>query len=320
MLIGVAVFGWLAVRDSWSDVTATIRRLDALDVALAFVLGLAASAAAYFSWRSVLHTLTPVEMTPHDSRAMYFCSQTGKYVPGSVWPALIQTELGARNHIPRTAVIVSYALTLCITLTTAGLVSGLVLADARSVTLAIGAGGALAGGALLVFGLLHESGATRLVRWITTRRNRSADGNQPAIELHPRNAARGLLWAAAYWMVLGAQAVALALALSPTSLTARDALVVVGAFAFAWLCGFLALPLPAGAGIREAVFAFALGPMLGRPTAIGLALVTRFVAVLLDLGLAVVSGLPGIVRSIREKSAERAAAVTVSPGTEGELR
>ena len=303
MLAGVAVFGWLAVRDSWSDVTATFRRLDLLDIVLAFVLGLAASAAAYLSWRSVLHTLTPVEMSAHDSRAMYFCSQTGKYVPGSVWPALIQTELGARNHIPRRAVIVSYALTLTITLATAGVVSGLVLADARSVMLALAAGGALVGGVLLMVGLLHESGATRMVRWITTRRNRG--GSDMPIELHPRNAARGLVWASAYWVLLGTQAVALAIAISPESINARDALLVAGAFALAWLCGFLALPLPAGAGVREAVFAFALGPLLGRPTAIGLALVTRFVAVLLDLGLAVASGLPSLVRSVRTNTANR---------------
>lgn len=317
MLAGVAVFGWLAVRDSWSDVTATFRRLDVLDIVLAFALGLGASAAAYVSWRSVLHTLTPVEMSPHDSRAMYFCSQTGKYVPGSVWPALIQTELGARSRIPRTAVIVSYALTLTITLATAGVVSGLVLVDARSITLALAAGGALVGGALLMFGLLHESGATRMVRWITTRRNRT--GDEIPIELHPRNAARGLVWAAVYWVVLGAQAVALAIAISPEALSARDALLVAGAFALAWLCGFLALPLPAGAGVREAVFAFALGPMLGRPTAIGLALVTRFVAVLLDLGLAVLSGLPGIVRSIRATSATRNAVAPLSPATEHDI-
>jgi len=316
MLIGVAVFGWLAVRDSWSDVTATFRRLQVVDIVVAFVMGLAASATAYLSWRAVLHTLTPVEMSAHDSRAMYFCSQTGKYVPGSVWPALIQTELGARNHIPRRAVIVSYALTLTITLATAGVVSGLVLADARSITLALAAGGALVGGILLMFGLLHESGATRMVQWIATRRNRNADA--PPIELHPRNAARGLMWASAYWVLLGGQAVALAVAISPDSISARDGLLVAGAFALAWLCGFLALPLPAGAGVREAVFAFALGPLLGRPTAIGLALVTRFVAVLLDLGLAVASGLPGLVRSIRANASNRASVSLPSSATEHE--
>jgi len=55
----------------------------------------------------------------------------------------------------------------------------------------------------------------------------------------------------------------------------RDATTVVGAFALAWVVGFLVVIAPAGAGPREAALVLALAPVMDAPDALVLALVSR---------------------------------------------
>ncbi len=52
-------------------------------------------------------------------------------------------------------------------------------------------------------------------------------------------------------------------------------LALIGAFPIAWAVGYLALPIPAGLGIREAALAVFLGPVLGEAGALSFALTTR---------------------------------------------
>jgi hypothetical protein len=59
-----------------------------------------------------------------------------------------------------------------------------------------------------------------------------------------------------------------------------------GAFALAWSVGFILVPLPGGAGAREAAFVLALQPIMPRPSAIVIAVVSRLVMTVADLGWA----------------------------------
>jgi hypothetical protein len=67
------------------------------------------------------------------------------------------------------------------------------------------------------------------------------------------------------------------------------------AFAAAWVVGQLALPVPAGIGVREATLVLLLGPILGEGPALSFALGTRLVHVASDAVLsAVVLGRSGL--------------------------
>jgi len=61
-----------------------------------------------------------------------------------------------------------------------------------------------------------------------------------------------------------------------------DALAVTTAFAAAWAVGFLALPVPAGLGVREAMLLLLLRPWLGSSGAISFAVLSRVLHVASD--------------------------------------
>jgi glycosyltransferase 2 family protein len=60
-------------------------------------------------------------------------------------------------------------------------------------------------------------------------------------------------------------------------------LLSTGAYALAWIVGFLVVVAPAGVGVREGVLLLVLGPVLGRPETLALALVSRMLMLAGDL-------------------------------------
>jgi uncharacterized membrane protein YbhN (UPF0104 family) len=65
----------------------------------------------------------------------------------------------------------------------------------------------------------------------------------------------------------------------------EPALGVSGLFALAPVAGFLALAAPAGVGVREAVLAVGLLPLLGAPGALGAMLLSRACSFVADFAL-----------------------------------
>ena len=59
--------------------------------------------------------------------------------------------------------------------------------------------------------------------------------------------------------------------------------VLTGAFALAWVAGFVTPGAPAGVGIREAVISLGLAPLLGTGGAVAVAGLLRLVSVFGDL-------------------------------------
>lgn len=296
ILLAVAIGAcWLAVRNNLGDVSDTFTRIEALDVIVVLALGVVAAFTAYRSWRVVLFGLH-ADMPAHEARSMFFCSQVGKYLPGSVWPALIQSEIGARNRVPRPTVLLAYLIALLASLSSAAMLSVLLLGDARSTWLALASVGAALGGACLVGVLLSPKGAQRFLDWVGKRRSIGA-----GMTLTPHHGRRAIAWATAAWCSMCLEGVWLAWRLAPHQPSAAVLMAVAGATTLSWACGFLAVPVPAGTGVREAIFTFALAASLGRPTAITVAVVTRLVGVFTDLGAALLSGLPSLLRSTAQR-------------------
>jgi uncharacterized membrane protein YbhN (UPF0104 family) len=75
-------------------------------------------------------------------------------------------------------------------------------------------------------------------------------------------------------------------------------LLCLGGYALAWTVGFLVLVAPAGGGAREAALVVALAPVLDRPGALAVALLSRALMTIGDLvyGVAAAVGRPAVVR------------------------
>lgn len=301
LIVAVAVFAWVALTDTWTEVKDSLQSLRIADLAVATGAGLVSSWALFRAWRTILHGLHVAPVASHDSRTMFFCSQLGKYVPGSVWPAVIQTELGKRSDVPRSIVLSSYTFTLVAGVGVGGIFATGTLAHSVPGWVQIATVGALVGGALLCIAFVHPSGSQQL--WRRLLGSRVPPGGLPALDRS--NTGRALAWTALGWAALGLHAWTLA---RPFGASAGDVIFVVGSFALAWIAGIVALPLPAGAGLREAVLVLTLGKLIGQPAAISVALMSRLLMIANDLGLSLAAGLPRVVREIRVHSGDMNAA------------
>jgi len=276
-LVAVAFFAGVLVASSWDGITTSVARLDGRAAlgALGFVaIGLVS---AMLSWRAVLTGLGS-HLPIVAAARVYFLSQLGKYVPGSVWPVLAQAELSNEYGVPRARAAFAAVTQLLI-----GLVTGIAVA---AVSLAASAPGALA--TYWWLGLVALAGVVALVPAVFNRMialalrvARRTDDQEP---LPARAIAAAAAWCLVMWLAFGAQIwlMALGLGTAPTTLFA----LATGGYALAWVVGFVIVVLPAGAGAREAALVLALAPALDRDNALALALVSRFLMLLGDAGAA----------------------------------
>jgi uncharacterized membrane protein YbhN (UPF0104 family) len=108
-------------------------------------------------------------------------------------------------------------------------------------------------------------------------------------------------WSGLNWAALGAQASVLIRALGGDATYG----LATGAFALAWLVGFLVVLAPAGIGPREYALGLFLGSVVTGPQALALALLSRFAMTLADaIGL----GLGGLARRSPRGARDRTSA------------
>jgi hypothetical protein len=203
--------------------------------------------------------------------------QLGKYVPGSVWPVLAQMELVRRTDCP-----------------------ALWSAPPRCWPSAIAVPVALVIGLLAVPGLLSADGSAYLLLFLALpgRDTSLPSSAQPLLDralrlarrppmpqrIDGRAVLRVAALAAGSHLLLGLQAGCWRLDLGADGVAVLP--LAVGAFALASVAGLLALPVPAGAVVREAVLVVALSPVLPLGSALLLALVSRVLLTVGDLAAA----------------------------------
>ena len=275
--------GAYAVGRQWTRVQAGFAELGPVPLVVALVPALASVAAMMLAWRGLLGSLgSPLRLRP--AARIFFTSQLGKYLPGSVWPVVAQMQLGRAYRIPRARSAAAAALAMLVSLS-----SALVLAAA---TLPLG-GGANAAGyrwafavAPLLLAGLHPKIANPALRTLfrLTRR--------PEIEpLTARTIAETAGRSVAGWLLAGAHIWVLAVALGATP--GRTLLLAVGGYAFAWSVGFIIVFAPAGAGIRELILVATLQPVLDPGKATVVALASRLVTIVADLVAAALTAREG---------------------------
>ncbi|WP_380167470.1 lysylphosphatidylglycerol synthase domain-containing protein [Jannaschia sp. R86511] len=279
--VGVLVLGTVVVVDRWDEVSEALTAIGWGPALLCLLLTTAGVLATGECWRVWLRALGGGP-SPWVAHRVFYVTQAGKYVPGSLWPVLAQAVLARRYGVARPAMVGAATLFLLLH-TVTGVVVGVVGVGAglasRWAWLVLPV--AVAGLVVLlppVLGRLLRA----LARWrpalATASPGWSATGRAAAL--------MGLAWACygtATWVLL-----------QPLGAAAGTLPAAVGGYALAWVVGFLAVAAPAGVGAREAVLVAVLGPVVGVSEALSVALVSRVALTVADLGLAAASA--GVLR------------------------
>lgn len=279
VLVAVLGAGCYAVYRTADDLGEGLRLLPPWLVLVAVVPVVAGMLVALQVWRTLMAALG----SPLSNRAaagILFLSQLGKYLPGSVWSVLGQMELGREHQVPRRTSASVGVLVLAISATAGVTVASLLFPFAGAATvreywwlLAVvplcyaGLHPPLLGRVLgLAFRVVRREPSITLPTWAALR--------------------RALLLQCVVWVLLGIQVWVLVVGLGAPALASLAP--AIGGYALGYSLGMMAVGLPAGAGVREAALVVALSSVLSTPHALLVALLTRLISTVCDVGMALI--------------------------------
>ena len=274
LAILLAALGY-ALSRNFHAVSNQIRVLSIGSLLGSEVAVLAAITATMLAWRALLADLgAPISRLA--GARIFFLGQLGKYVPGSVWPVVMQMELGAAMALPRVAVATASLLGIGFGL---GAGAGVTLLCAPALLTTGAAWQWLLPplGLLVLAGLCIPGPMTRAVALALRLTRRS--GVTPAFTR--QGLAAATVWSASSWALLGIHVRILAGALGSTH---PDLWVLsIGAMALSVCAGLVVVIAPAGAGVRDVLLIALLRPALASTPATALALVSRLLFSVADL-------------------------------------
>jgi uncharacterized membrane protein YbhN (UPF0104 family) len=274
-LLCFLAFAAVAMARSWPEVRPALAHLSVASIGLATLTVLAGLFTSFLGWRAVLAGYGG-RLPLAGGLRVFFLGQLGKYLPGSVWPAVAQMELGREYRVPRRVSAAAVAIFMLLILGTALLV--------------VAASLPLLGPAALrrywwtlpalpvAVAVLYPPVLNRLVA-LTLRLLRREPMPSP---LPVAGIARAGGWSLFTWGLWGVHIWILAVGVGAggPSLPWR----ATGAFAAAWALGFVLVLVPAGAVVREAALIVLLRPGMTAGQATVVALASRLLLTVGDLG------------------------------------
>jgi glycosyltransferase 2 family protein len=271
------------IAASWPSVRTSLRDAAVGWLAPAMTCAAVSMIVLALQWWSWLLALD-IEAGPLDASTWYLGGELGKYLPGSVWTVLGRAELARRGGVARS---VSYASTLlaygtmCLS---AGVMCGL-----AGAAMALRGGPAWGWAFLPLLVLAPAAVHPAVMRHVMAFGRRVTRGRFDAPTPSWPVMLRLVAWCLPAWLLLGLGSLSFTEMLN---LNATPSRVVLAAVA-AWTVGFLAFPVPAGAGVREVVFVAMCGLPAGPGAAV--ALLSRTSLLLVDAVL----GTIGLVLATR---------------------
>ncbi|MDQ1289541.1 MAG: glycosyltransferase 2 family protein [Actinomycetota bacterium] len=273
--VGLAVWAIASRRDQVVDALLRMQGRWLLVAALATLANLIFTGMA---WRAVLTDLGS-RLPLAGAGRIFFVGQIGKYVPGSLWPVVVQAELGRDHGVARRR---SAAATLVLILLSAFSALVVVLGSLPFVPLTAGNG--FGWTLLLVLPLvvlLHPRVLGRTLDRVLRMIGRPPLGEWTSLS----GTATALAWALASWACAGLQIFCLSISMGAPR--AWDTLALsIGGYALAWAVGLVVVFAPAGAGARELALAAILAPVLDDGAVVVVVLLSRVLFTGSDLALA----------------------------------
>jgi len=269
--LGFLAYGLYSERASVAEALHHLAWYSVAGAAVAVIAGLGCM---MLSWRALLADLgSPLPLGA--AIRILFVAQLAKYVPGAVWAAAAQVELGRGHQVPRRRSASAAVIAMVVSLATALLVAAVALplssgAAARHYWWAL----ALAVPALLA---LYPP----LTNYVIGRLLRLA--RRPPLErpIGMAGMARSFSWSLLGWVFFSLQSWLLVAGVTGKGLEVLP--LAAGAYALAWSVGFILIPFPGGVGPRELALIAALAPVMSSGAAIVVAVISRLVMTIGDL-------------------------------------
>lgn len=306
----VLVMVGVALWTNWEAVRFDLGRLGPGTLAAATLLALLSPLLTVLGWRVLLADLgSRLHIAP--ASGVFFVGQLGKYLPGSVWSVVVQTEMAARLGVPRRRTAVGGLLCIGLSALT-GLVAGLPALPVLltrgevgvpwwSVPLAISLLLPLLWPPLLNHGIRH---VLRLLR-------------RPPLEHDLGAAAIGVssAWFTGSWLLGGLSVWVLARDLAPGDPDlSRLLLVAVCGYLLAVGIGTFSVVVPAGVGVRDGILVLILATELSLSAAAAVVVVSRFLTVLGDVVWAAAGWLWGRSHHVLPEHLPASGTLPVDPG------
>ena len=278
IVIGVAGVAFVArtLISKWDEVSDAFSQVDAINLVLSLLLGLAAMTSIGWIWVTMIVARSH-NVRHRNAMAWYFTGQLGKYVPGGIWPIVGRAELAVRNGIPRLDAYASTGLSLVTTYAAAVVTIGIGAAATTghrliAVLIAISL--------VLAFAAFSQPSLRAAIIRVATRVSPSASSLTD-----PKRLARLTVVHIPAWILMSLSTSVTATAFG-AKISIADMLFITTT---SWLAGFVVVGVPGGIGVREAVFTSLAGGIIGTPMAVSLALMSRVVFIAVDLTGALVS-------------------------------
>ena len=278
IVIGVAGVAFVArtLISKWDEVSDAFSQVDAINLVLSLLLGLAAMTSIGWIWVTMIVARSH-NVRHRNAMAWYFTGQLGKYVPGGIWPIVGRAELAVRNGIPRLDAYASTGLSLVTTYSAAVVTIGIGAAATTGHRLIAAL---IAIGLVTAYAAFSQPSLRAVIIRIASRVSPSASSLTD-----PKRLARLTVVHVPAWILMSLSTSVTATAFG-AKISIADMLFITST---SWLAGFVVVGVPGGIGVREAVFTSLAGGIIGTPLAVSLALMSRVVFIAVDLSGALIS-------------------------------
>lgn len=295
----VLVAGYVYVSSKWTEVSHAFSTVNPLFIVLAVVFVVIALLFSMLSWLVVWPAFQVHLPVLHGAR-VFFVSQIGKYLPGSVWPIAAQAQMAKDVGLSRASSIVLSLIGMLVSIAV-GLAMGSIIAPLINPHLLHDYWWLAIVGVALVCCLVP-----RIMRFGVRLALRLLRRPEAAFDYTGGVALRSALLQAANWLFAGLQlwVILIGLGLDPW----KSLLPSIAAMPLAFCLGILLIPFPAGLGVREFVITLVLSTVTTPDIAVTAAIMSRIVYAFCDFSLAGVSLLVG-----RRRAATAVPAAPASP-------
>lgn len=291
---GLCILGWFAwhTRD---QLTLLVANCDPWLLMISIILGV-----LFTSLQALLFaSLVGKYGNQAGSRALasaYLVSQPGKYIPGKIWTVLLQSLALDRGTKLWNIAIANIELVLisCIQVTTLGAV---LLTISSPMIAAL----------VFIIGLMFSAAVSRspFAFWLTRLAPSMTNSIRLAVDSNPnhRLGMMRVLWLNSASLAANIIASSCVLLAVGTDVLAADRVPILASIYMGFAVSIIAVPIPAGLGIREAaaaILATVIAPTLSASTIISVAIFFRCWQILVDIGCTLL----GAILARRESAPE----------------
>lgn len=282
--LAVALAGllWVIVKN-WGSLIQALATLPWQIAVASFALAVIYVFFTMWSWRVILADLGS-SLNWNISAQLFGISQIGKYIPGGVWNIVAAAGIGRDHDIPARRSVTAMTVAVLISLLS-GTGIGVITVLSTSVSIQVPTW-------LIVFllvilvTLLMPPVLNRLIGFGFKLLKRPA----PERQMTFKGLGLGTMLAIIAWGIAGLQIWLLACGFGMHPSVSGLAL-AIGAYALAWVAGFLVVFVPAGTGVRESVLGLFFTGALTSGGVLAVVLVSRIAMTFADLLLAAIGAL-----------------------------